>query len=120
MVQSAARTVAAYLKEAGAVRRPALARFRKLAQEILAGCDEVMDYGMATYKKDGRLVTAFANQKGYIAFYAGHRAIAAHKTALKGTDCGKGCIRYKNVDQIDFDVVRSLFRTIAANDREMC
>ncbi len=30
------------------------------------------------------MVTAFANQKGYIAFYAGQAAIAAHKEALAG------------------------------------
>ena len=120
MVQSSAKSVAAYLKEADAARRPALAKFRALAREILAGHDEEMDYGMATYKKDGKLVTAFANQKGYIAFYAGHRAIAAHKAALKGIDCGKGCIRYKNVAKIDFDTVRALFRTIAASRKEMC
>ena len=50
---------------------------------------------MAVYKKDGAMVTAFANQKGYIAFYAGQAAIQAHKKELAGIDCGKGCIRYK-------------------------
>lgn len=120
MVQSNAATVAAYLKEADDVRRPLLTRFRKLAREILADCDEEMDYGMATYKKGGELVTAFANQKGYIAFYAGHRAIADHKAALKGIDCGKGCIRYKNLAKIDFDTVRSLFENIAKHRKPMC
>jgi uncharacterized protein YdhG (YjbR/CyaY superfamily) len=120
MVQSKARSVAAYLKEADETRRPALIKFRKMAREFLAECDEEMDYGMPTYKKNGTLVTAFANQKGYIAFYAGHRAIADHKAALKGIDCGKGCIRYKSVAKIDFDVVRGLFESIAAHRMPMC
>ena len=115
MVQSKSVTVTEYLKEADAARRPALTKFRKLARENLPGCDEVMDYGMAVYKSGGEMVTAFANQKGYIAFYAGQAAIAAHKKALAGIDCGKGCIRYKKIDQIDFDVVASLFKAIAAN-----
>jgi len=113
MVQSKAKTVTAYLAEADAVRRPALVKFRKLAKEALKGCDEVMDYGMAVYKKDGEIVTGFANQIRYIAFYAGQSAIAAHKKELAGIDCGKGCIRYTNVAKIDFDVVASLFKTIA-------
>ncbi len=113
MVQSKAATVAAYLKEADATRRPALTRLRTLIREALADCDEVMDYGMPTYKRDGTLVTAFANQKGYIAFYAGGTAIERHKKALGGTDCGKGCIRYKKPDQIDFDVVRALLKDVA-------
>jgi len=118
MVQSAAKTVADYLKEADATRRPALTQFRKLACAVLSDCDEAMDYGMATYKRGGELVTAFANQKGYIAFYAGQTAIAAHKAALKGIDCGKGCIRYKNIAKIDFAVVRSLFENIAARHKK--
>ena len=117
MVQSKAKSVAEYLKEADAARRPALAQFRKIAREVLSDCDEVMDYGMAAYRRGGELVTAFANQKGYIAFYAGQTAIAAHKAALKGIDCGKGCIRYKNIAKIDFAVVRSLFENIAARQR---
>jgi uncharacterized protein YdhG (YjbR/CyaY superfamily) len=115
MVQSKVTTVAAYLKEADAMRRPALTKFRKLAREYLAGCDEVIDYGMAVYKKDGAMVTAFANQKGYIAFYAGQAAMQAHKKELAGIDCGKGCIRYKNIAKIDFAVVEQLFKNVAAN-----
>jgi uncharacterized protein YdhG (YjbR/CyaY superfamily) len=118
MVQSKAATVDAYLKEADASRKPALVKFRKLAKETLTGCDEGMNYGMAYYARDGEMVTAFANQKGYIAFYAGANAIEAHKTALKGIDCGKGCIRYKNIEKIDFDVVASLFKTIAKHGRK--
>ena len=114
MVQSAAKTVDAYLKEADAARRPALVQLRKLCREILSGCDEEMDYGMATYKKGGEMVTAFANQKGYIAFYAGSAATAKHKKELAGTDCGKGCIRYKKQEQIDFNVVRAILTDLRA------
>ena len=115
MVKSSAPTVTAFLKEAGAARRPALAKFRKLARERLPGCEEVMDYGMAVYKKDGAMITAFANQKGYIAFYAGQTAIQAHKKELASIDCGKGCISYKTIAKIDFAVVDSLFKNIASN-----
>ncbi|MEJ0041671.1 MAG: DUF1801 domain-containing protein [Rhizomicrobium sp.] len=118
MVRSKAKSVAAYLKEADAARRPALAKFRRLARQALPDCDEVIDYGMPVYQTDGAMVTAFANQKGYIAFYAGQAAIAAHKEALAGVDCGKGCIRYKNIAKIDFDVVRSLFENIAARRKK--
>ena len=117
MVQSKAKTVAAYLKEADAARRPALKKLRALFVEVLSGCEEGMDYGMATYKRGAELVTAFANQKGYIAFYAGQTAINAHKKELAGIDCGKGCIRYKHPDRIDFTVVRSLLKSIAARHK---
>ncbi len=113
MVQSKAKTVAAYLKEADATRRPALVAMRKAVREALPDCDEVIDYGMPVYKKDGEMVTAFANQKGYIAFYAGRTAIEKHAKDLAGINCGKGCIRYTKPEKIDFAVVRSLLKGIA-------
>ncbi len=112
MVQSKASSVGAYLKEADDSRRPALTRLRRLIREMLPDCDEVMDYGMPTYRRGAAMVTAFASQKNYIAFYAGATAIARHKMALGGIDCGKGCIRYKTPEKIDFDVVRSLLEDI--------
>jgi uncharacterized protein YdhG (YjbR/CyaY superfamily) len=117
MVQSKATTVAAYLKEADDTRRPVLAKFRKLARAALPDCDEVIDYGMPVYKRDGAMLTAFANQKGYVAFYAGQAAIAAHRADLAGIDCGKGCIRYKNLAKIDFGVVASLVAHIAKHKK---
>ena len=113
MVQSKAATVAAFLKEAEPKRRPALVKMRKLMREMLPSCDESMAYGMPTYQKGGKMVTAFNNQKNYIAFYAGQTAIQAHKKELAKINCGKGCIRYTKPDQIDFDVVRSLLANIA-------
>jgi len=117
MVQSSAKTVGAYLKEADVTRRPVLTKLRKLFLEVLSGCDEAMNYGMPTYTRGGEMVTAFANQKGYIAFYAGQTAIKAHGKELAGIDCGKGCIRYKKPDRIDFAVVRSLLENIAARQK---
>lgn len=116
-MKSSALTVAAYLKEADDTRRPLLAKFRKLARATLPDCDEVIDYGMPVYKRDGSMITAFANQKGYIAFYAGQAAIAAHKAELAGIDCGKGCIRYKSLAKIDFGVVASLFEHVAKHKK---
>jgi len=69
---------------------------------------------MPVYKRGGVMVTAFANQKGCIAFYAGQAAIRAHKKELAGIDGGRGCIRHKNIAKIDCDAVRSLLENIAA------
>jgi len=113
MARSGARTVPAFLKEVDAKRRPALTKPRKLVREMLPSADESMDYGMPTYQKDGKMVTAFNSQKGYIAFYAGETAIKAHKAELGGISCGKSCIRYTKPEKIDFAVVRSLLENIA-------
>ena len=111
MVQSKALTVDAYLEEADETRRPALEKIRAIAREVLSDWSEGMAYGMAYYRK-GESGSAFANQKGYIAFYAGRGAIEAYADRLKGIDCGKGCIRYKNIAKIDFATVRLLYEHI--------
>jgi uncharacterized protein YdhG (YjbR/CyaY superfamily) len=115
MVQSAAATVDQWMAEVEDARRPALERFRALCREVLVGREEKMAYGMPAYAR-GELMTAFNNQKGYIAFYAGQTAIQNHRAALAGVDCGKGCIRYKKIDRIDFDVVRSILEDINSRD----
>lgn len=113
MARSDARTVAAFLKETDAERRPALTRLRKLVREVLPSSTESMAYGMPTYQRNGEMVTAFNSQKGYIAFYSGEAAIKAHRKQLAGLSCGKSCIRYTKPEKIDFDVVRSLLKNIA-------
>ncbi len=106
MAKSSAATVAAYILAMDAARRPALVKLRKMIREALPSSTEMMDWGLATYQKDGKMVTAFASQKNYIAFYPGETAIKAHKKELAGISCGKGCIRYSKPKKIDFDVVR--------------
>ena len=52
-MQSQAKDVTGYLLEAGPERRESLTRLRELCREILTGYEEVMEYGMPGYKKDG-------------------------------------------------------------------
>ncbi len=116
MVQSAAATVDEYMQTLAPERLEAMTRIRALFKEVLVGYDESMKYGMPTYGPGGAYVTAFNSQKGYIAFYAGRTAMEKFKDQLAGIDCGKGCIRYKKIDRIDFDVVRGLLEDIVARN----
>jgi uncharacterized protein YdhG (YjbR/CyaY superfamily) len=113
-MQSKAKTVEAYLADVPAERRAALTRLRDLCRELLPDLEETMAYGMPTYGRGADVVTAFASQKNYIAFYAGQVAIQHHAEALKGIDCGKGCIRYGRPEALDFAVARSILQDVAA------
>lgn len=111
MVQSTAATVDLWMAEVDPDRLEPIVRLRNLCREVLADHEEVMAYGMPGYRK-GEFLTSFNSQKNYIAFYAGQGAIEAFKARLKGTDCGKGCIRYKKIAAMDFDVVRGILEHI--------
>lgn len=108
-MQSQAKDVTTYLQEAPAERRPYLAKLRQLCLEVLAGYEEVMEYGMPVYKKNGADEVGFASQKNYISLYIlKEEVVRANRDLLKGLSVGKGCIRYSNPKKMDWEVIRKL------------
>lgn len=121
MVRSEAKDVAGYLAEATDERRDALARLRELCRAELKGFDEVMAYGMPAYERDGTAEIAFAAQKQYISFYLMRGDVRdAFADRLAGQDMGKGCLRFRKPENIDFDLVRDLLRATAARPGTVC
>jgi hypothetical protein len=52
---------------------------------------------------------AFASQKNYISLYIlKEEVLNKHREALAHLNLGKGCIRYRKPEQIDFTVVEKL------------
>ena len=101
-MQSKAKDVTTYLQEADPERRESLTRLRALCLEVLTGFEEVMEYGMPGYKKDGRGEVGFANQKNYISLYIlKEDVVEKNRAALKGLSVGKGCIRYSGPKKMD-------------------
>ncbi len=116
-MQSKASDVDGYLTEVPEARRPAVRRLRELCRAELSGFTEVMAYGMPCYERDGVGEIAFANQKQYISFYLLRTDVrAAYADRLAGHDMGKGCLRFRKLDMIDFDLVRDLLRATAATE----
>lgn len=111
MVQSSAASVDTWMDERTADRRPVFDRFRAACRSELPGWEERMEWGMPGYGPPGEVnVVSFNDQKRHIAFYPGPAAMERFRDALGSIDCGKGCVRYRRSDQIDFDLVRSMLR----------
>ena len=62
-MQSSARNVASYIREAPKERQQCLTRLRKLCLDTLTGYEEGMVYGMPCYKREGVAEVGFASQK---------------------------------------------------------
>ncbi len=107
-MQSKAANVDAYLAEAPADRLAALTQLRAICVELLPDCVEGMDYGMPTYKRGEELTAAFASQKANISLYGMSAVMERHRSALKGCDLGKGCIRFKKPERMDFALIRRM------------
>ncbi|AZM62051.1 MULTISPECIES: iron chaperone [unclassified Streptomyces] len=121
MVQSSAADVDTYLTQAPDDRRAVLARLRELCRAELKGFAEVMAYGMPAYERNGTAEIAFASQKQYISFYLMRGDVRdAFGERLAGQDMGKGCLRFRQPERVDFDLVRDLLRATAATSGEVC
>ncbi|GAU64840.1 Syd protein [Streptomyces sp. NBRC 110611] len=120
-MQSDAKDVDAYLAEVPERRRDALARLRRLCRAELEGFEEVMAYGMPAYERDGIAEIAFAGQKQYLSFYLMRGDVReAFAERLADQDMGKGCLRFRRPETIDFDLLRDLLRATAARPGTVC
>lgn len=121
MVQSQAEDVDGYLAEVPEERKEALNRLRALCRTELRGFTETMAYGMPVYERDGVGEVAFASQKQYISVYLLRTDVReALAERLAGHDMGKGCLRFRKPEKIDFDLLRDLLRATAAEPGKIC
>ncbi|MEU9464507.1 iron chaperone [Streptomyces sp. NPDC058322] len=121
MVQSQAKDVDGYLAEVPEERKVGLTRLRELCRTELQGFTEVMAYGMPVYERDGIGEVAFASQKQYISFYLMRSDVReAFAEQLAGHDMGKGCLRFRRPEKIDFVLLRDLLRATAAQPGKIC
>jgi uncharacterized protein YdhG (YjbR/CyaY superfamily) len=122
-MQSSAKTVTAYIKEAPVSRQAALKRLRELCREVLVGFKESMAYGGPTYSRNGVAEVGFASQKNFIGLYILRTDVMrSHRYLLNvpGITFGKGAIRYSKPEKIDFAVVEKLLRATVASQGEVC
>ncbi|MEU4090954.1 DUF1801 domain-containing protein [Streptomyces sp. NPDC026673] len=113
--------VESYVEDAPPERREALRTLLALCREELTGFTESMRYRMPTYSRDGVAEFAFASQKQYVSVYVMRTdVVAAHAEPLAGHDMGKGCLRFRKADRIDFALVRSLLRGTAGSAGPAC
>ncbi len=121
MVRSSAQDVDAYLAEVPGERREVLTRLRELCRTELRGFAEVMAYGMPVYEREGVGEIAFASQKQYISFYLMRGDVReAFAERLAGHDMGKGCLRFRRPETIDFVLLKDLLRSTATGPGNVC
>jgi uncharacterized protein YdhG (YjbR/CyaY superfamily) len=101
--------------------QPALRCLRAACRKQLAGYAEVIAYGMPSYRRAGTIEVSFAKQARYLSLYVLNQAVMeAHRAQLAGLSMGKGCIRFRSPEQIDWAVVSDLLAETAASDAGIC
>ncbi|MES2545898.1 MAG: DUF1801 domain-containing protein [Bacteroidota bacterium] len=140
-MQSKATTVDQYIAELPDDRKPAMEKLRKIVSENLpTGYKEVMTYGMMGYVVPHEIYPSgyhctpklplpfisIGSQKNFIALH--HMGIYANPELLEWfvteypkhcktkLDMGKGCIRFKKMDDIPYELIAELATKISVAD----
>jgi uncharacterized protein YdhG (YjbR/CyaY superfamily) len=137
MASSNAATVDEYLSELPPDRREAVAAIRQaVLKNLPPGYEEAMQYGMIgysiplerysnTHNRQPLGLVGIASQKNYISVYlnniyadpeAEEWFTAEYKATGKKLDKGKGCVRFKKLDDVPLDLIgKAIARTSVAD-----
>jgi uncharacterized protein YdhG (YjbR/CyaY superfamily) len=118
---SDAKSVDAFLENVPEQRLDALKRIRSLIRETHPAHEETMEYGMPSYRKDGAVELAFNSQRQYISLYLLKEGVLdAFRDRFPKSAMGKGCIRYRNPERIDFELMCEMLLAHAASGSLAC
>lgn len=91
-------------------RREALTELRELVLDEAPDAVETMRYRMPTYEYQGGVLCAFASQKQYMSLYMDPGLVEQHRADLGGLSVGKSCIRFRRLDRLPLETVRTMLR----------
>ena len=137
MVSSNAKTVGEYLAELPGARADVVSAVRELLLANLpAGIEETMNWGMIsyevplsvvpnTYNKQPLMFAALAAQKHHYSIYLSSiyaveetraKFEADYLASGKRYDVGKGCIRFRKLEDLPLDVVAKAVATVSMEE----
>jgi uncharacterized protein YdhG (YjbR/CyaY superfamily) len=121
VMRSTASDVARYIADQPKEWQPSLKQLRNICRKQLRGYTESMAYGMPSYERSGQVEVGFGKQARYLSLYILKQPVfEAHRADLVNLSLGKGCIRYRRPDQIDWAVVSSLLADTHASTDAIC
>lgn len=108
------------------VRRPQLEALDARIRQVAPGLRRYVDHGFMSYGRfafrsvSGRtgewMCIALASNKQHISLYTATIDIAPFAARLPKANLGRGCIRFKRIDDVDLDVIDEVIRACAASD----
>jgi uncharacterized protein YdhG (YjbR/CyaY superfamily) len=103
------KTIDAYIAAFPAGVQVILEKLRQIIKDAAPGAQEVISYGMPTFKLKGNLVHFAAHQK-HIGFYPTPSAIVAFKKDLVAYAFSKGAIRFPIDQPIPYGLVEKMVK----------
>ena len=108
-----------YLARVGDEQRAALERLRRTIRAAAPGAEEIISYGIPTFRLAGRGLVGFAASSEHCALYPlNGTTVAAFADELDAFDTSKGTIRFRPDRPLPVALVKRLVKTrIAENAR---
>ena len=120
-MRSDAANVSEYIDQQPAAWQPTLRRLRNACLAALTGHQEAMRYAMPAYLDGDEVAVGFAKQARHLSLYIAKASVLdAYRDRLAGLDLGKGCVRYRRPDQVNFSVVDDLLSATASSPEAPC
>jgi uncharacterized protein YdhG (YjbR/CyaY superfamily) len=108
-MKSDAASVVGYMDEQPVEWQPTLRKLRAVCRRELRGYTETMRYGMPAYARGDQIEVGFGLQAKYLSLYILKQPVfEAHRAQLAGLSLGKGVVRYRRPEQIDWAIVTGL------------
>lgn len=107
--------VDSYLETIAPEHRPALDALRHLIHEIHPGIEETIEYKMPMFTHAGERVAGFASRANYISLYCNPAIVEGFRDELGKLNVGKGCIRFRRMEDLPLAVIREIFQRSAAD-----
>ena len=109
-MREVAANVEEYLAGLSPRMRKALERLRKKVRALAPDAEEVISYGMPTFKLHGRAIAYFAAFKDHCSFFPGSAIVEAYQKELKGFKTSKGTIQFMPEHPIPDALVEKIVR----------
>lgn len=100
----------AYLKKATLAQKAEYQRIRKIVRGLVPDIEEVISYGIPTFKYKGKYVIYWGAFPSHMSIFPGSR-IEGLKDKLKGFKLGKGTIQYSEDNLIPETIIKELVMT---------
>lgn len=90
-----------------------LEAIRSTILEVAPEVEEGIEHGMLDYPGIANL----AAQKSYVSLYVKPSVLDRHRERFAGVDCGKSCLRFRRLDQLDFPRLKKLLGDVVRERR---
>ncbi len=103
-----ASSPAAYRRDVTGEQRKLLEAIRAVIRAVAPDSTEGIAHGMLDYPGLANL----GAQKHYVALYLAPEVLKAHKPHFPGVSCGKSCLRFERLEQLDEAALRRLLGAV--------